>query len=403
MLVTIDTSLIPSPMFSPIVRKNITSRPVRRCPVADPSWLTTLLNTGLNMQLADVLVQAGRHFADSLNPDAFAPGATNRQRATAMAWTIISLISPTVASGELVVEDPIDGDIKRLCSEILGVGMSLEVLRKQKVIDGRTIRKISAGFDFDAIERGGGGRVLIEAKRTFRDASTSEHRTSIYNKIINEGLPRGYSRAIGVIASLWTATDARDFDLEICDPEDAADNHFELAVREIIRFYARRFEEAVAMPKGVELLFHAATSPDLFDKSKPSPLPLPEATLQHQRLLDPLRHNSLRLNRAGVVQEFWGRIWEARKLPIPLPFDRRNEAIPLQAFIGIDSAIFRFIHDRDFRSLLDYETSDEGLWEARGQTFRAVFHVDSYGVVTGVYEGSLPINVNADEKADRGR
>jgi hypothetical protein len=118
------------------------------------------------MQLADVLVQAGRHFADRVNPDAFARGFTTRQVATAMAWTIISLISPTVASNQLLVEDPVDGDIKRLCSEILGVGMSLEVLRKS-VIDGRTIRKISAGFDFDAIERGGGGRVLIEAKGTF--------------------------------------------------------------------------------------------------------------------------------------------------------------------------------------------------------------------------------------------
>lgn len=35
------------------------------------------------------------------------------------------------------MEDPLDGDIKRLCSEILGVGMSLEILRKKRVIDGR--------------------------------------------------------------------------------------------------------------------------------------------------------------------------------------------------------------------------------------------------------------------------
>jgi hypothetical protein len=400
MLVTIDTCLIPSATFSPIVRKNITNRPLRRCPVPDPDWLTSLLTPGsCSMQLADVLVQAGRHFADRVNPDAFAPGFTTRQVATAMAWTIISLISPKVASNQLVVEDPMDGDIKRLCSEILGVGMSLEVLRKKKVIDGRTIRKISAGFDFDAIERGGGGRVLIEAKGTFRDATTSDHRTSIYNKIINEGLPRGYSRAIGVITSLWTSTDMREFDVEVCDPEEPAESHFEQAVREIIRFYARRFEEAVAIPQGVELLFHAASSPDLLDKTKPSPLP--DATPNRGRLIDPLRHNTLRLNRAGLVQEFWGRFWEARKLPIPLPFPNRNEAIPLEAFIGIDSSIFQFIRDRDFRSLLSYETNDDGLWEARGEDFTAVFHVDSYGVVTGVYEGSLPIDVNANAEPGR--
>jgi len=390
-LVTIDTSLVPSPTFSLIVRKNNTSKPIRRCPVADPPWLTSLLSSGCNLQLADVLVQAGRHFSDRVNPGAFTAGPTRRQLATAMAWTIISLISPTVTLGQLVVEDPMDGDIKRLCSEILGVGMSLEVLRKRGVIDGRTIRKISAGFDFDAIETGGGGRVLIEAKGTFRDASTSEHRTSIYNKIVNEGLPRGYRRAVGVISSLWTAADMRDFDLEICDPDEPAENHFEEAVREIIRFYARRFEEAVAVQEGAELLFLAASSPDLFDKTKASPLR--EATLQGQRLIDPLRHNSLRLNRAGLIQEFWGRIWEARKLPIPLPFETRTDVKDLRAFMGIDSAIFQYIRDRDFRFLLDYGTPDDGLWEAEGDGFRGVFQVDSYGVVTGLYEGSLPIDV----------
>jgi len=349
------------------------------------------------LQLVDILVQAGRHFSDRVNPDAFTAGSTRRQLATAMAWTIISLVAPAVISGQLVVEDPMDGDIKRLCSEILGVGMSLEVLRKKGVIDGRTIRKISAGFDFDAIETGGGGRVLIEAKGTFRDASTSEHRNSIYDKIVNQGLPRGYRRAVGVIASLWTAADMRDFDLEICDPEEPADNHFEEAVREIIRFYARRFEEAVAVKEGVELLFHSASDPDLFDKAQASPLP--EATRNRQRLVDPLRHNSLRLNRAGVTQEFWGRIWEARKLSIPLPFETRTDAKELQAFMGIDSVIFEYIRDRDFRRLLDYKTPDDGLWEAGDDTFRGLFQVDSYGIVIGLYEGSLPIDVTIGENS----
>ncbi len=299
MLVTIDTSLIPSPTFWLSVRKNNTNKAVRRCPVPDPAWLQSMLESGCNLQLTDVLLQAGRHFSDRVNPDAFLEGPTRRQLATAMAWTIISLISPTINTGQLVVDDPLDGDIKRLCSEILGVGICLEALRKAGVIDGRTIRKVAAGFDFDAIEKGGGGRVLIEAKGTFRSASTSEHRASIYNKIGTAGLPRGYRRAIGVIASLWTAADMRDFDLEICDPEEPAENHFEEAVREIIRFYARRFEEAVAVQAGVELLFSAANSPDLFDKSKASPLP--DATLETKRLVDPLRHNSLRLNCSGVL------------------------------------------------------------------------------------------------------
>jgi len=312
-----------------------------------------------------------------------------------MAWTIVSLIAPTVTSGQLVVEDPLDGDIKRLCSEILGVGMSLEALRKTGVIDGRTIRKLSAGFDFDAIEKGGGGRVLIEAKGTFSDASTSEHRKSIYGKILSGGLPRGYRRAIGVIASLWTASDMRSFDLEICDPEEPAEDHFKDAVREVIRFYARRFEEAVAVPRGVELLLSAAESLELFDKTAPSPLPQDQR--QRHRLIDPLRHNTLKLNRAGLVQEFWGRIWEARKLPAPLPFKSLTPPDQLKAFMGIDSAVFRFLGAREFRRLLDYDTLDEGLWEAEGTTFRGLFQVDSYGIVTGIFEGELPIDVTAGE------
>src|SRR5271165_6526673 len=148
MLITIDTSRIPSDGFSLAVRKNGTNRAARRCPTPDPSWLTTAIEKGCQLQLENVVLQAGRHFTDRVNPDAFSAGTTRRQASTAIAWTIISLIAPEVSGSQLVVEDPMDGDIKRLCSEILGVGMTLEVLRKKRVIDGRTIRKISAGFDF---------------------------------------------------------------------------------------------------------------------------------------------------------------------------------------------------------------------------------------------------------------
>lgn len=394
MLVTIDTSLVPTPTFSPIVRKNNTTVAARRCPVADPPWLTSLCNDGCNLQLADVLIQAGRHFSDRVNTDVFAAGPTRRQLATAMAWTILSLIAPTVTSGQLVVEDPLDGDIKRLCSEILGVGMSLEALRKKGIIDGRTIRKLSAGFDFEAIRKGGGGRVLIEAKGTFSDASTSEHRKSIYDKILTRGLPRGYRRAIGIIASIWTVNDLRSFDLEICDPEEPAEDHFEQAIREVIRFYAKRFEEAVAAPQGVGLLLRAADSSELFDKEAAPPLPKDQR--QRHRLIDPLRHNTLRLNRAGLVQEFWGRIWEARKLPAPLPFKSRTDPNELKAFMGIDSAVFEMLREREFRLLLDYETPDEGLWQAEESTFRGLFQVDSYGIVTGIFEGNLPIDMRQE-------
>jgi hypothetical protein len=83
MLVTINTALIPTPTFSLIVRKNNTTVDARRCPVADPTWLTGLCTNGCNLQLADVLIQAGRHFSDRVNPDNFAAGPSRRQLARA--------------------------------------------------------------------------------------------------------------------------------------------------------------------------------------------------------------------------------------------------------------------------------------------------------------------------------
>ena len=79
---------------------------------------------------------------------------------------------PFVLNDQLVVVDPIDSDIKRLCSEVLGVGFALELLRSRGVVDGRTIRKLGARFDYEAFGSNGGARVRIEAKGTFSDAST---------------------------------------------------------------------------------------------------------------------------------------------------------------------------------------------------------------------------------------
>lgn len=240
MLVTVDTSSIPAESFNVIARKNATNRIARRCPVSDPNWLTSLLAGGCALQLEDVVLQAGRHFSDRVNRQIFSSSSSRRQAATAIAWTILSLVAPSVTNSQLFVSDPLDGDIKRLCSEVLGVGMALEILRKRGVIDGRTITKLAESFDYEANGRNGGGRIKIEAKGTFNDASTSGHRTSIWNKINGASLPRGYNSVIGIIASLWTVGEVRDFDVEICDPEQQPESNFEAAVREIIRFYARR-------------------------------------------------------------------------------------------------------------------------------------------------------------------
>src|ERR1035438_4920107 len=104
------------------------------------------------------------------------------------------MVVPYVSNDQLFVVDPNDADIKRLCSEVLGVGMALEFLRSRGNVDGRTIRKIGEAFDYEAYGPNGGGRIRIEAKGTFNDVSTSEHRRSIVNKITNSGLGRGYDR-----------------------------------------------------------------------------------------------------------------------------------------------------------------------------------------------------------------
>lgn len=396
MLVTVDTSSIPAASFGVFARKNRTNISDRRCPVSDPDWLTRLLdiNIGCTLQLEDVVMQAGRHFSDRVNRNIFASNPSKRQAATAIAWTIISMASPIVDSDQLFVSDPGDEDMTRLCAEVLGVGLALEILRKCAVIDGRTISKIGQTFDYEANGRNGTGRIKIEAKGTFNDASSSSgHRTSIWNKIDSTSLPRGYDRAIGIISKFWKVGELRDCDVEICDPEREPEDHFEVAVREIIRFYARRFDESIAIPKGTELLFSVADHVHLFDKSF-GPI-LPQATPDLRKPVGILYHNRVSIRRQGAVQEFWGRFWETRKLPIPLKLEGESDPLKLTAFMGIDSAIFRLIEDRDFQGLLTYSTNDKGLWRAEGRDFRAVFSVDSYGIVRGLIEGMLPHEIEA--------
>src|SRR5690606_37022131 len=108
-------------------------------------------------------------FSDRVNRGIFNSDLTQRQAAAAIAWMLISMVRPEVTDEQLFVRDPRDADIKRLCSEILGVGAALEVLRSSRIIDGRTIRKIGEGFDFQAFGRLGVGNIFIEAKGTFND------------------------------------------------------------------------------------------------------------------------------------------------------------------------------------------------------------------------------------------
>jgi hypothetical protein len=339
--------------------------------------------------MKDIVLQAGRHFSDAVNREIFGPSTTRRQAAMAIAWTIVSMASPYVQGNRLFVEDLLDPDIKRLCSEVFGVGLALELLRSQGVVDGRTIRKIADNFDFEAFGSNGTGLVKIEAKGTFNDASTSEHRRSIAKKLTTSGLPRGYDSAVGIIASLWTKDELRTFDVEICDPARKPERHFEEAVREVIRFYARRFDESVAIKEGTELLFSIADDKHLFGAKAPTLLR--RLAPDPRKVVAEVYHNRLKIKRGNFVEEFWGRLWEPRKLPIPLSLDSGKGK--KSTFMGLDSMIFRLLNERQFEKLLSYRTDDTGLWSAEGSDYSAVFSVDSYGVIRGLVEGDLPMQV----------
>jgi hypothetical protein len=356
------------------------------------------------------VLQAGRHFSDKVNLGITGPGSTERRLATGIAWAILSMIRPYVKQDRLYVIDPIDQDVKRLCSEVLGVGIALEFLRRHCNVDGRTIRKIGSKvvarpgvaanrFDYEAFGVNGGQLVLIEAKGTFSDAFSSGHRGSIADKILKLGLPRGYDRAIGIICSTWVFGENRPFDVQICDPEREPEDRTQEAVREVIRFYAKRFDETVGRPEGTRLLSAIAEDDDLFAPDRP-PAVLKELFPDPRKPVTALWHNRVMLKHDGREHEFWGNFWQPDRLQIPLDLSvpahlqARLKPGSRKAFMGVNRRIFELIHSRDFPGLLSYKAEDEGLWHSESEDFVAVFHVDTYGVVRGIIEGELPMSVD---------
>jgi hypothetical protein len=247
--VLINLSAVPGQMFHVQVReyKPTKKNASRRCPTGQtPPWLPTLCDKGKTLSLPPLVDHAGAHFVDSVNQAAFSGGATRQQEAAALAWALISMIKPSVKQGKLWVQDPEDSDIKRLCSEILGVGAGLHLLTAVNAIDFRTIKKISKDFDYEAYSPSS-ERVLIESKGTFDGVSLAEHRKSFAKKLKNAGFlaptaQRSYSNAIGIIFSTWS-TSERGYDVELLDPIRPGETFREEHIRAAIRYYARRFQE----------------------------------------------------------------------------------------------------------------------------------------------------------------
>lgn len=388
MPIQINLSSVPAEAFTAIVRKSTG----QNCKLKDPGWVRDAVNKGVRLTLQNVLIQAGRHFSDRVNPATFV-GAKGRQAATAVAWTICGMTQPFVSSNRLLVEDPRDPDVKRLCSEIFGIGLALEVLRKCGVIDARTLQKLSARFDFTAKGPNGAGLVKIEAKGTFNNVKGSAHRASIEKKIAAEGNARNYNRNIGIIAALWTEDKQGGFDMELCDPEREAHNHFEEAVREVIRFYAFRFDESVGNEDGVKALLAIADDPALFDQEEPKSL-LALGSAEH-----PSRHfwrAQVVLRQKNRSRRFLGSFWEPRKLPIPLELGK-NRTEDEVAFMGVDAEILRYIRMRDFRSLMAYTAEEDILLKAEPrENYEAVFQLDVYGIVRGLTRGELPPDLDVN-------
>jgi len=387
MPIRINLKSVPAEAFTAFVRKS-TPQSCR----LNPKWVEDAVKKGVRLTLQNVLIQAGRHFNDRVNPATFV-GAKGRQAATALAWTICGMIEPFVSSNRLLVEDPRDPDVKRLCSEIFGVGLALEVLRKCGVIDARTLQKLSKRFDFEATGPNGTGLVRIEAKGTFNNVSGSAHRASIEKKIAAQGNARNYNRNIGIIAALWTEDKQGEFDMELSDPEREPRDHFKEAVRAVIRFYAFRFDESVGNEEGVKSLLAIADDPALFDKEEPKSL------LALGSADRPSRHfwrSQVVLRQKHRNQRFLGAFWEPRKLPIPLELgDNRTQGEV--AFMGVDAEILRLIRTRDFRSLLAYTAEEDTLLKSEsGENFEAVFQLDVYGIVRGLTRGELPPNVDVN-------
>jgi hypothetical protein len=215
-----------------------------------PDWLKKLKDNGTTLSLDAIWRQAGRHFADSLDPDVVGFAGTSRQLATETAWRLVSMLRPTVdaTTKRLELTKPGDLDIQRLGMEILGVGGSLELLRRVGAIDARTLKKRAGRFDFEAYSRGGKNRIWIEAKGTLDSPSSRQKaRGSIQKKINHPNKQprkkRSYDQRLGVIMLGWPAgAHGGEVDFEIADPPGGPGGDPMDALSAVAAFYARTFQ-----------------------------------------------------------------------------------------------------------------------------------------------------------------
>lgn len=353
----------------------------RRCPGLSPEWVVDAVDDGLEMTLGSLLFQAGLHFARKLNPTVVTGSATERQKALGLAWAIFSMVSPYIEDDQLWVKNVGDLDVKRLCSEILGVGAALQTLIQCEVVDGRTLRKLGGRFDFQAKSPVDRTDVYIEAKGTMNGASVDKHRASFSGKLTEPGVittanPRGYSRAIGVIFSIWTDdVTERGADVELLDPEYDAEHDFEGMVREIIAFYATVLDEAVGKPNGANELISASRSRDLFNEDSEAPIDINLSG----RFPIAFHSSTFRL-KADIDRTFMGTFWESRAVRMESINPLLRTEYPY-GYVGIDREILVSIQNRTFERLLKMRNGRERIIQLRSDLANGVLYLDRYGVL----------------------
>jgi hypothetical protein len=316
--------------FDVAVKEYRPNKPNKMCSVR-PAWVTTLKKNGTTLDIFEVVVRAGMHFADSINMAVVPAGVTREQFAASIAWALISMLDPKVVGRQLVLSKPDDDDAQRLGMEILGVGATLELLVVAKVIDPASLAKLHSTFDFEAAAPSGGSRVLIECKGTLDDGSRQKHQASIRSKL--SGVPtRGYGAAVGVIFFGWSSkyTGRRFADFQLADPPGDHDpDAWEFAVRQRLAHFSRAFGLA-GMPLGATALQGVAGSEQL---------PRLPADLAPELARDStFRRTSMVLVGESQRFEFWGGFWNESFVPFGIVDDATRRRFPI-CFVGVDKRV----------------------------------------------------------------
>jgi hypothetical protein len=359
-----------------------------------PNCATELTDNGTTLSLAAIWRQAGRHFADSLDPDVVGFAGSARQLATEIAWRLVSMLRPTVDAGtnQLQLTKPGDLDIQRLGMEILGVGGCLELLTRVGAIDPRTLRKLAGRFDFEAYSRGGHHRIWIEAKGTLDSPSSRQKaRGSIQNKINHSKKKlrkkRSYDQRLGVIMLGWEAGPRGD-DFEIAHPYGEAGGDPEDALAAVSAFYARTFQ--LVGVRGAERFWEFSRTPDM-DRATRRRLfqtdERPAAVSAFSRVSVTMISNDLTI-------EFGGSFWRTSAVPFKRAHIEGDDLLLDYCYVGVDKRVVQTIGGEDPLDVLQLEWPpsqgrfdvelDEDVLVPEGspeRRFRGVYHLSDEGLL----------------------